>query len=517
VKNFSRELELKFVLTAEQIDRAKSALPKLGSRHGKAVTQTLRSTYFDTPDCILHGNGLSLRVRQSGSRLSQTLKAETGVNGGLSNPVELETPIQGRVANIDVIPDKAVRKEVRKLIGTKKLQPLFETVVERTTQQLETPEGAKLELALDKGVVKTADDATDVCEAELELKAGSPESLLRLVDQLFVDEVPKPSERNKPSIGYGLLNGKTQPRLEPLKPALPKLKKRSNGAAALALILQTVTGQILHNWAVVIESDDPEGVHQLRVGLRRLRTALKAFKPIIKNGSLFDMEDRLRDFAHLVGELRDADVQATDIVKPVQEHRDWDLSVEPLAELLAKRRIEIRTRVRQALQGKDLLKLRLQIALLPALVARPRSPELKRKASLPVRLLAEDALKKMWRKVVKRARQIDRLNIEERHALRKDLKALRYTVEFFSGLFPAKKVKRFTTKLEELQDLFGYMNDVAGAQHLAQALTKDDAQDSQARQAIGYVVGWHTAKAEDVWVNARASWKQLKVTPRFWT
>jgi triphosphatase len=516
VQSHARELELKFALTGEQLNRAKSLLSKLGSAKGKAVTQTLRSTYFDTPDCILHGHGLSLRVRKSNNRLRQTLKAETGVNGGLSNPIEIEASIQGWAAKLDVIPDKAVRKKVQKLVGSKKLRPLFETVVERTTQQLETPEGARLELALDKGIVKTAGAAKDICEAELELKAGSPESMLRVVDQLFVDEVPKPSEQNKSEIGYSLLNGEAQSRLEPLKSVLPKLKKSSNRAAALAAILQTVTGQILHNWLVVLESGDPEAAHQLRVGLRRLRTALKAFEPVIKRGSLFDMEDRLRDLAHLVGELRDADVQAIDIVKPVQDHRDWSVAVEPLLELLAKRRDETRMRVRQALQGKDLLKLRLQIALLPALVAR-RSPELKRKAKLPVRDLARDALKKMWRKVVKRARKVDQLNIEERHALRKDLKALRYAVEFFSGLFPAKKVKQFSAKLEELQDLFGYMNDVAGAQRLAQALTKNGAQDSEARHAVGYVVGWHTAKAEDVWVNARAAWKMLKATPRFWT
>jgi CHAD domain-containing protein len=156
----------------------------------------------------------------------------------------------------------------------------------------------------------------------------------------------------------------------------------------------------------------------------------------------------------------------------------------------------------------------LEIALLPAFLAESVADT--RAAQRPMKKLARKALAKSWRKVEERAVGIDRLTEEERHELRKRLKMLRYAVEFVSPLYPEKKVARFLTRLEHLQDLFGYMNDVFEVRKLA-GMSPDPAWEKpEVQRAIGLVIDWHTAHAEDAWHNARRIWKELKSTPRFW-
>jgi inorganic triphosphatase YgiF len=516
VRKQGRELELKFAITAEQLERAKLFAWKPGFAAGKPVTQTLRSIYFDTPRRDLHEIGLTLRLRRSGRNWRQTVKTETGVKGGVSNPVEAETLVPRRAIKLDLIPDPPLRSRLKAAIGDDPLRPVFETVVERTTRHLVTPEGGEIELALDKGVVKTATDSRPICEAEIELKSGRPEALLAAIDQLFAGEVPRPSETSKSEIGYRLLAGKRDAGLKPLKASPPALRRGCDCAASLAAVLRPVVDQILHNWEVVRLSEDPEGAHQMRVGLRRLRTAFHVFKPVIRAKSFLDMKRDVRELTQLIGKLRDADVLAADIVKPSLEHGAWAVPVEPLREVLDKHRSEIRMEVRRKLASSASHRLRMRLALLPIIADAPSSREVKKKASRPVRAFARKAIEKCWERVVERGRHIEELTEEGRHALRKDLKALRYAIEFFAALYPAKRVARFTAKLELLQDLFGYLNDVAGARRLAQLPAGADIGDGEARDAIGYVIGWHTARAEDTWRQARAKWKQFEAMPRFW-
>ena len=81
----------------------------------------------------------------------------------------------------------------------------------------------------------------------------------------------------------------------------------------------------------------------------------------------------------------------------------------------------------------------------------------------PVAELAGQALNKRWKKVGKRARGLETLDTEQRHEWRKELKKLRYAVEFFSPLYPAKRVDSFLKRLKKLQTVFGDLNDAATA------------------------------------------------------
>jgi inorganic triphosphatase YgiF len=510
----SRELELKFALTREQLARLNADPVLKLLRQGKPKTRTLHSIYFDTPDFRLHDAGYTLRLRRVGRTWRQTVKSGVGVHGGVSHPVEIETVVKADRIDLEQIQDKRVRVGLRQLLGDSQLSPVFETVVQRTEHQLKTAEGCAAELALDNGVIRAGASEMPVCEAEMELKAGPPQGLLPLVSKLFTGERLKLAGESKAEAGYRLLGKLVDEPLQPLKARLPEFARDSCAGDALLKAVATAVEQILHNWQVVLDSPDPEGPHQMRVGLRRLRSLLQVFKPVVKKAELPDFAGRSRNLSDLVSRLREADVLIDGLIGPLDAEGGKHTPVKPLINVMSTARETARADLRSTLGAPEQMQAQLEIALLPAFLAESVADT--RAAQRPMKKLARKALAKSWRKVEERAVGIDRLTEEERHELRKRLKMLRYAVEFVSPLYPEKKVARFLTRLEHLQDLFGYMNDVFEVRKLA-GMSPDPAWEKpEVQRAIGLVIGWHTAHAEDAWHNARRIWKELKSTPRFW-
>ena len=134
----------------------------------------------------------------------------------------------------------------------------------------------------------------------------------------------------------------------------------------------------------------------------------------------------------------------------------------------------------------------------------------------PLSQLAEDALDKRWKKVGASARGLDTLSVEERHELRKQLKKLRYAVDFLSPLFPQRRAAPFVRRLRKLQTVFGEVNDAAAVRTIFDSATPSDISDAGTERAIGWVLGASQARAEISWARARAIWQKLEETKPFW-
>jgi triphosphatase len=509
-----QELELKLELTGEEFERALAHPVLKELAIDVQVSGQLRSLYFDTLDRRLHAQGLSLRVRRVGDGWVQTVKCETGVHSGVSHPVELESTVSGAAPELTAIPDKPLRKQIRKTIGKAPLVPLFETVVQRTAQRLKAADGAEIEIAFDKGVVRGAEGTQDICETELELKSGGPDAIVSVAERLFAGEAIRFSEMSKAELGHRLSVQRPPARLEPAKASTPDIDATQSCGEALREICYATTEQILHNWRVTGESDDPEGAHQMRIGLRRLRSALKVFRPILGDETLRDLDRKARDLGRLIGELRDADVIATDIVQPAAANREEDADFAALRNALAHTRTYWRDKVRAELKSEKWCGLRLKLAMLSESVERLAKEPQNGALAKPIGNLTDKALAKWWKRVAKSGRRLDELTATERHELRKDLKTLRYAIEMLAPLYKGKKVRGFAKELRLLQDRFGYLNDVAVAEKLKRA--DSVAGDPDLQRAVGYVIGWHTARAEDTWQDVRVGWQRLQRAPRFW-
>ena len=504
------ELEFKLELTPQEMQRIGDHPALEPLTVGRPETSTLRSIYFDTPDHRLRALGISLRLRSSdGGQWVQTVKAGNWVIDGIFDRKEFETSVATPQPNLAAISDRKVRRKIEHAVRTSSLGPLFETVVRRTTRMLHSEKG-DLELALDEGVVRAGREEDKLCEAELELKAGSPIALLETAAFLFASGPVRLAHASKAERGYNLVLGRKDESIVPQRAVRPTLKGDENCADALSLFVASANAQIVANRRVVLETDDPEGAHQLRIGLRRLRSVLRAFRPLSDTSALGGMEEFAQNLARTVGRLRDVDVLIEDILAPIAGKMNGEPGFADLRDGLVAYRAKIRDEVRQALAGEQWSKLQLHLALWPRTIGERGSLQ------TPVRDFAASTLAKDWKKVSKLGAAIDSLSLEQRHEMRKALKKFRYTAEFFGSLYAEGKVARSVKELKKLQEIFGYINDVVTAKQL-NTIAHEYCSDSQeAQRAAGYVLGWHDAEATHTWSAAPKEWSGLKKRPRFW-
>jgi inorganic triphosphatase YgiF len=505
----AEELELKLELTPPEMQRI-GAHPTLeGLTVGKPETRTLRSLYFDTPDHQLRAQGISLRLRSSEDRgWIQTVKAGNGAEGVFQR-TEFETELADPEPDLKAISDRRVRRKIAQASTRSSLEPLFETLITRTTRRLHADD-AELELALDEGVIRAGQRQSELCEAELELKAGSPASLLEVATTLFASASLRLAHASKAERGYNLLLGRRDESLVPLRASHPVLNADQSCATALLLFLQSANAQIVANRRVVLETDDPEGAHHLRIGLRRLRSALRAFRPLTDTPVLRQFETHARELAASVGRLRNADVLIEDIFAPVAGRLKGEAGIRELRACLDAHRLKARDAVRQDLAGGPWSKLQLDLVLWPRTLA--QNSQLQR----PVCDFAGAALNKGWKKLARLGAALNTLNSEQRHEMRKALKSFRYTVEFFASLYEDRDVTRFARELKSLQDVFGYVNDVVAARELAPIAREHSPNNLDVQRAAGYLLGWHDAHAAEQWTGAWKDWRRLRKRARYW-
>jgi triphosphatase len=503
------ELELKLELTREELQRVGEhpALGTLGA--GEPVTRTLRSIYFDTPDHRLRAKGISFRLRSDGDHWLQTVKAGTDVQNGVSSPIEIEVAVERPEPDLEVIDNRKIRRKVEKALEKSALGPVFETIVRRTTRQLHAA-GGEVELALDEGVVRASTGEDALCEAELELKSGNPDCLLTTAAKLFSTQPIRLAKTSKAERGYSLALGKSNDQIAPQKAEQPLLHAGHTCGEALGLIVQSAADQIVANRCAVLETEDPAAAHQLRIGLRRLRSALRAFRPLFDTPAAGELEEHARALSRTVGELRDADVLIDEIFVPVADKLNGDAGVTELRQALLAHRTRARERVRSALTGQPWSVLQLYLALWP------RTIENAQELGAPVGKFARATLKRRWRKIADCGDRLDELSIEERHQMRKALKTLRYTAEFFTSLYPELRAHRFVQQIRSLQEVFGYLTDVVAAERLTAICREGCGESPEAQRAAGYVLGWHNAQAANAWPNAHKGWRKLERLPHFW-
>jgi triphosphatase len=503
----NREFELKLDLTGQELGQLIEQTKPNG--RGAGSQKRLRSVYYDTPDFRLHAKGIALRVRAIGRRYVQTVKLDARLNGGLFNPIEIEDRLERPEPDVNRIHDENVRRKVRKAIRGSALTQAFETVVTRTTRKLRSG-GSVIELALDKGEALAMNRRSEICEAELELVSGNPSDLLKTAQTLFAKGNVRPAPMSKAERGYRLLLKKPRSNApEPVHANPPEIKQGQTCGEAFANILHSARDQIVSNKTVVLETDKPEGAHQLRVGLTRLRSAHRALRPLIDSAQLRQLENDARTIARVAGRLRDADVLMEDIYAPVAGNPRHGPGFEELYKALKAHRAAMQQGARQALNSEAWTRLLLSLTLWPAMLE--RDPALQK----PVEDCAGKLLQRRWKKAAKLGRSIESLEGDSRHKMRKTLKKLRYTAEFLAPLYPRAKVKPFIKRLKKLQDVFGYVNDVGMAASLRE-IASSHCEGGAASIAAGEVLGSHEAKVPEVWQRAHKAWRRLKASGPFW-
>jgi inorganic triphosphatase YgiF len=516
------ETELKLALDAEGMARLRRHPALARMRLAPRRRERLVSIYYDTPSNALADAGVSLRLRRIGRDWVQTVKrkGDAAAVAGLFAQRETEFSAPGGRLRLDGPDPDGALAAVVEAAGDAPLSPVFETRVDRVTERLRAADGGEVELALDQGEIRAGTHRSPILEAELELKAGEIGSVYKVARELIGAGPVRFAASNKSDRGYRLAaTGSDAPGPRVRNAGTVPIAGDTTLEMAARDILRDCLAQVADNVAVVLAGDAMEGPHQLRVGLRRLRTALKIFGPALGSPAVRPLSQAARDLGRLVGSLRDADVLADEVVGAALARGADQPAATALTAALAAKRKRIREKVRAGLGKPAVTGFLFDLAtfieargwLVPADFGQTA------RLATPIAELAPEMLRKRAAKVRKRGRKIRSHDHEALHALRKELKKLRYAVDMLGPIYKEARVEGYLRQLKDLQDTFGSLNDAAMAAEELLGPGAPAKDDPDVQRGIGWVLGTLAARVEQDRPKLFERWERLEKATPFWS
>ena len=516
------EVELKLTADPETLERLWRAPQLQGRDKAPPKVKELENVYYDTADLRLRKRGLAFRIRRDGTKFIQTVKTGDSEAAGLFSRGEWEGPVPSLEPQPDIVDDPQIRAALGLLLPGE-LRPVFTTRVHREIQEVNGTDSLGrlkiIEAAFDRGQIEAAGSVQPLSEIELELVEGAPRALFELALSLQ-DIAPTQLEtRSKSARGYALATNR-KPAWHKAK--LPALKPDMRTDDALAAIFESCLLHWTANEAAALDGSDPEGVHQMRVGLRRFRSAISVFSELLPEEQCVWLNGEARWALGELGPARDLDVFLAELLAPLETDRPQDQDLAALHKAAEGHVSAAYDRVRQMITEPRYTRFLLQLggwledrawhcaALTPAQAVW---------LDQPLITLANRLLTKRHRKTVKKGRHFSRLSTEKRHELRIAMKKLRYTTEFFTSIYQEKTVQTYVKAMRGLQESLGHLNDVAVAEQLLAELVKP--QGGRRRppgldQAAGKVIGWYAHGVVQFEPEMRKTWKSFAKTEPFW-
>jgi len=484
---------------------------------GKGITRRLTSIYFDTPDLKLLDATISLRVRRMSGGWFQAVKGAGHSLAGLHQRMEWEDIIASGEPDFTKITEPGLAKIFARQSLRDALRPIFITDVQRTAWQLEYVDGSAVEVALDLGELQpgelqlgelqTGKKTEPIQEVELELKHGKAAHLFKLALALQAD-IPLHIENiSKAQRGYAYYR--------PQAPAIFKaraveLSPKMSADQAFQQIAWECLRQLQGNQDMVLHGDDPEGVHQMRIALRRLYVAIKLFKC-----ETTDMQNELDWLSTRLGSARDWDVllhttlpAALNQLEPHSGHS-----------LLLQRATAAHKRayasLRQALNSQRYQ--RLQLSLGAWLASFSHSPDTK------VLKLAGRRLQQSYKKLQQFGKKLGESDPRQLHKLRIEAKYLRYAAEFFAEIYHAQnrpdkgqnKTRRFVDRLARLQATLGLLNDINVTETMIHQLASRQA-NPEISEAASLILEWNAMRATQPLKQMHKTWQDFMQAQIFW-
>ena len=511
-----KEIEIKLQLPSANFARlGRVPLLRRAGRSKRSENQV--SVYFDTKRLKLKDSGLTLRVRRTGNRYIQTIKSD---DGGPFERGEWEAAVVDSRPDLNRADTSALEPlGIKKL--RKRLRPVFETRVQRTSYPL-TRKDCDIALTIDRGEIDAGNGTLPLCEAELELKRGNRARLFEFARSIARATSGELAVKSKSQRGYELLAGENaavaKGEAVDIAPDLP-------ASAAFQSIGFACLKQIVANKPAIL-AGDPEGIHQMRVGLRRLRAAISLFSDIVAEAELRDIKRELKWLTSELGPAREFDVFLNRVVAPLEKSHARLTGMRSLSHDLADRRDAAVARALAAVCSRRFRDLTLDLAAWLDVGGwrEPRNEPSRRRCEQPIKTLARTQLTRRWKKIRKRGRMLAKLDAQARHKLRIQAKKLRYAAEFYGTVFPGKKKQKrresFLSALKDMQDCFGDLNDVIVHEKLttriAKASAARSARPSRRLFAAGLLTGHEEARFKPLLSAAEHAFREFEKLKPYW-
>jgi triphosphatase len=463
----SQEIELKLSVEPKALRRLMKSDAVQAVALGRMRRQRMQAVYLDTEDGMLAAAGLGLRLRQEGRQWRQTVKTHGQSHAGLHARAEFETPAPGGALDLERLlslqPDllEPLRRAAPALV------PLFRTRFDRHLIELGMPGGGRVELAFDLGEIEAGNARAPISEIEIELLEGPTQAVFALALELWARAPLRIENRSKAQRGLALI-GDRKP--APRRAAPPTLDPELPLPAAATLLLGEAMAHFEGNEEGVLAGEDPEFLHQARVALRRLRSQLRLLKPLLPASELAGLNPPLRALGRALGACRDWDVLGGETLVELGSGLDQADWIEPLQRLAAAHRQQAQDAVREALEDRNHQRFKLEFGRLLARLSAQLPEETDVKGSTTLRDFARQRLRSGRRRLQQCCAELDVKDNTRVHALRLEIKKLRYACEALGSLFPARRVRSFVQRLAQAQGELGHFNDAAVAQRLVDGL-----------------------------------------------
>jgi len=445
------EIEIKFVVPREKRTALLEAL-----RFGGIKSRRLRATYYDTQDGKLAKLGLTIRLRKEGRGWIQTAKMRTSDplvrlehNVDVPTPQHQEIPelILARHDGSDV--GAAISNALQSLPSQQREAALIErfhiNVLRRT--RTEYLGDSKVEMAFDTGNIRCGERSMPVCELEMELKSGAIENMFRLAEIWEIRTGLHIYTPSKAVRGGNLVAGRIG--ADPYTAVNQKIKRNEGKTGFLVLTLQSCLRQIMGNVSEISSgAKDEEFIHQLRIGLRRIRTALRELSKFSTNIDP-SWEPVFSRIFHELGTHRDIAAVLPKVLEAMHEcgiDYGWKApsGSDIVTPLMTVNAVDFQ---------------RAMLSVLAYCHITLRDEEHQKHAHSILKKKIERLLGKLHTQIAVDARHFSTLTTVRRHGLRKRLKRLRYLSEFAGSLFDAHRVKRYLKDWKKTQDALGTYND----------------------------------------------------------
>jgi inorganic triphosphatase YgiF len=493
------EVELKLALPPDSA----AALCRHPLLAGKKVQRDrVFNLYLDTPDFDLWRARMALRLRKKGETWLQTLKTAGSALGGLHQRGEWEYVQHAPEVDLARFRESPLAELPCSSRLHLLLKPAFVADFERIAWQIESAPGMRVEVALDRGVIEGGGRKSAICEVEIEVLTGSADGAYDVALALLQDLSLRPLAASKAERGYDLLlsNPHEARKAQPLI-LFPGWSPQEAFKAIAAHCLEHFEANV----EGALASNDPEFVHQLRVALRRLRSALRIFRP----ADLERLDEELKWLAGAMGATREWDVFVT---AGLPELADENAALRRRLLVAAKRhRKAARDAARESLASARCARALLELGRwLCGTEALPPTSRTATQPTLPgLHDFAARTIRRRHKRLLRDAAGIATLDAAARHRVRIDAKRLRYAVDFFQSLYRKERTAPYLEILTTIQDALGEMNDAVTAERLMAALGVP--------QAVRlYVQGWHVARAQARLAELEKCFAALGRCRRFW-
>jgi CHAD domain-containing protein len=408
------------------------------------------AVYYDTPDLRLARWGVTVRHR-AGDGSGWTVKLPEGDEGPAL--VRRELNFDGAATTIPA----GVTSLVQAYARTTPLVPVARIRTVRTGVDLLDHEGAVVAEVVDDevSVLHGGRVATRFREVEVELGPRPPEGLLDAVVACL-----RQAGAGAPDSTPKVIRALGARALDPPEVAPPKLGKKASAADLVRYAIASAVDRIVRHDPGVRIGDDPEDVHQARVGTRRLRSDLRTFSPLLGEEWVSALREDLRWLGRALGAVRDADVLIERLRGQAATLPEPDTSgLAPLFRRLAKERDDARATVLDVLQSDR------YVALVDRLVAGAAEPAFRAgTGGAPATEVAPALAAGPWKKLRKAVKALPADPAPEAlHRVRILAKRARYAAEAAAPV-AGKKATAFADALAGLQTVLGDHQDAVVAE-----------------------------------------------------